>query len=31
MTEFTREFTFTCPWVIAVFLKVLPYFESYAS
>ena len=31
MTEFTREFTLTCPWVIAIFLEVLPYFESYAT
>jgi hypothetical protein len=29
LTEFTHEFTFTCIYVISIFLEVLPYIQSY--
>jgi len=31
ISEFTQEFTLSCPWVISVFLEVLPYIQAYPT
>jgi hypothetical protein len=31
ISEFTHEFTLSCPWVISIFLEVLPYIQSYPT
>lgn len=31
MSEFTQDFTLTCPWLVSVFLEVLPYIQSYPT